>query len=122
MRAVSFTSKCDSPVEIMKPFVRSRSTVQVNYYNFGCTALTYKKLIVHFRGAINCDEIMLVQLLDIGLSNKETIYKVSTFNISPDIKLAKSPKFKHSTHRVSAILVTIVILTVNNIFQSGELI
>ena len=31
MRAVSYTSKCDSLVEIMRLFVRSRSTVQDDY-------------------------------------------------------------------------------------------
>ena len=31
MRAVSYTSKCDSLVEIMRLFVCSRSTVQVDY-------------------------------------------------------------------------------------------
>ena len=40
------------------------------YYTFGCTALTYKKLIVHFRGAIRCEEIILVQPQDNSLSNK----------------------------------------------------
>ena len=41
MRAVSYTSKCDSLAEIMRLFVRSRSTVQVNY-STSCSSLVLK--------------------------------------------------------------------------------
>ena len=35
-------------------------------------SIDYKKFIVYF-GGVNCEEIILVQPLDIGLSNKENI-------------------------------------------------